>query len=151
MVNYFKELERNIFNYSIKKCISINVVPTWDIYQKYIYINKAKSLYSNLKPGNYLNNERLLIRLKNYEFTPLELINMNCQELYPELWKELIDEKYKKDKILYETKKEAMTDQFKCSKCKSRETCYYELQTRSADEPMTIFITCLNCGNRWKN
>ena len=48
-------------------------------------------------------------------------------------------------------KKEAMTDQFECKRCKSRETAYYEVQTRSADEPMTIFITCLNCGNRWKN
>ena len=76
---------------------------------------------------------------------------MNSREQFPENWKELIDEKFKREKVLYETKKEAMTDQFKCKKCKSRETAYYELQTRSADEPMTIFITCLNCGNRWKN
>ena len=76
---------------------------------------------------------------------------MSPNELFPENWKELIDEKYRRDKILYETKKEAMTDQFKCGKCSSRETCYFEMQTRSADEPMTIFITCLNCGNRWKN
>ena len=45
---------------------------------------------------------------------------------------------------------EAMTDQFKCGRCKSRKCIYYELQTRSADEGMTIFITCLNCGNRWR-
>ena len=43
-----------------------------------------------------------------------------------------------------------MTDAFKCRKCGSRSTSYYEVQTRSADEPMTQFITCLNCGNRWK-
>lgn len=148
---YFKETERHIFNYSIRKCIEINVVPTWDIYHKNIYINKARSLYTNLIPSNYVNNKRLLIRLKNREFTPEQLVNMSNQELFPEHWKQLIDEKYKRDKVLYETKKESMTDQFKCSKCKGRETCYYELQTRSADEPMTIFITCLNCGNRWKN
>lgn len=23
-------------------------------------------------------------------------------------------------------------------------------QTRSADEPMTTFVTCTNCGNKWK-
>ena len=56
---------------------------------------------------------------------------MTPQELFPEHWKELIDEKYRRDKILYETK-EAMTDQFKCSKCHSRETailkCKLEVQ-----------------------
>lgn len=149
--NYFKDVERFIFNYSINKCIEINVVPTWDIYHKKIYINKARSLYTNLIPNNYINNKRLLLRVKNREFTPEKLVNMSAQELFPENWKQLIDEKYKRDKVLYETKKESMTDQFKCAKCKGRETCYYELQTRSADEPMTIFITCLNCGNRWKN
>ena len=27
---------------------------------------------------------------------------------------------------------------------------YIQLQTRSADEPMTTFVLCLECGNRWK-
>lgn len=31
-----------------------------------------------------------------------------------------------------------------------RKTTYYQMQTRSADEPMTTFVTCVNCGNRWK-
>ena len=39
---------------------------------------------------------------------------------------------------------------FTCGKCKSQNTTYYEMQTRSADEPMTAFITCLKCGKRWK-
>lgn len=47
-------------------------------------------------------------------------------------------------------KKEASTDAFKCGKCKKRMCTYYQLQTRSADEPMTTFVTCVNCDNRWK-
>ena len=39
---------------------------------------------------------------------------------------------------------------FKCGKCKSKRTTYYQLQTRSADEPMTTFVTCHNCDNHWK-
>ena len=147
---YLEDLEREIYNYSIQKCIEKNVVPTWNQIFIHIYINKTRSLYSNLIPNNYINNKRLLNRLLKYEFEPKELVNMSHQDLFPEHWKELIDEKSNRDKALYETKKEAMTDQFKCRKCGSRETCYYEMQTRSADEPMTIFITCLNCGNRWK-
>ncbi|GJJ73959.1 transcription elongation factor S-II [Entomortierella parvispora] len=45
---------------------------------------------------------------------------------------------------------QAETDMFKCGKCKSRKCRYRQMQTRSADEPMTTFVTCSNCGNRWK-
>ena len=43
-----------------------------------------------------------------------------------------------------------MTDAFKCKRCGSRSCSYYEVQTRSADEPMTQFVNCLECNNRWK-
>jgi len=39
---------------------------------------------------------------------------------------------------------------FKCGKCKSMKTTYVEKQTRSADEPMTLFITCRMCGTVMK-
>ena len=61
-------------------------------------------------------------------------------------------------KILEEATKNAMgggstqesTDQFKCGKCGQRKCTYYQMQTRSADEPMTTFVTCTVCNNRWK-
>ena len=38
-----------------------------------------------------------------------------------------------------------------CSGCKKKSKCdYYQMQTRSADEPMTTFMTCLECDRRWK-
>lgn len=45
---------------------------------------------------------------------------------------------------------QAETEEFKCGRCGKRKCKYYQLQTRSADEPMTTFVTCINCGNRWK-
>jgi transcription elongation factor S-II len=44
----------------------------------------------------------------------------------------------------------ATTDEFRCGKCKKRECTYYELQTRGADEPLTVFVSCTNCQNRWR-
>lgn len=44
----------------------------------------------------------------------------------------------------------AITDRFTCGKCKQKKVSYYQMQTRSADEPLTTFCTCENCGNRWK-
>ena len=38
---------------------------------------------------------------------------------------------------------------FKCPKCNLKKTSFEAKQTRSLDEPMTIFIYCLNCLHRW--
>lgn len=40
--------------------------------------------------------------------------------------------------------------QYQCKMCKSKKTLFYQLQTRSADEPMTTFITCCQCKNKWR-
>ena len=42
------------------------------------------------------------------------------------------------------------TNQFWCRGCNTNKTHYIERQTRSADEPMTIFVRCDNCGKQWR-
>ncbi|XP_050932049.1 transcription elongation factor A protein 3 isoform X2 [Lates calcarifer] len=42
------------------------------------------------------------------------------------------------------------TDLLQCGKCKKKNCTYNQVQTRSADEPMTTFVLCNECGNRWK-
>jgi len=42
------------------------------------------------------------------------------------------------------------TDLLQCGKCKKKNCTYNQIQTRSADEPMTTFVLCNECGNRWK-
>jgi len=42
------------------------------------------------------------------------------------------------------------TDLLTCGKCKKNNCSYNQIQTRSADEPMTTFVLCNECGNRWK-
>ena len=39
---------------------------------------------------------------------------------------------------------------YRCGKCKCNKTTYYQAQIRRADEPMTTFITCLECNHQWK-
>ena len=108
------------------------------------------SVYSNLDNKSYINNTRLFQRMIDGEFKAYELVSLEPQYTFPEHWKPLIDEKSKRDRVLYEINKEMATDVYKCSRCGKRECSYYQLQTRSADEPMTTFVTCLNCGKRWK-
>lgn len=146
-----KDIEKGIYNSSLKYADSKGIIKRWDnkLFKK-IYLAKSRSVYSNLDGNSYIKNKRLLTRLQSKEFKPYQIAEMEPIRLFPENWKKLLDEKSKRDKLLYETRKEMATDIFKCGRCKKNECTYYQLQTRSADEPMTTFITCLNCGKRWK-
>lgn len=147
-----KEIELGIYNYTLGYTENKNISNDLEneIFRK-IYTNKCISIYSNLNKKSYIQNKRLLQRLKDGEFDASQLAFIKPQTTFPEHWKQLIDEKYKRDKILYEVRTEQATDIYKCGRCKKRMCTYYELQTRSADEAITIFVTCLNCGKRWKN
>ena len=148
---FAKQIEESIYNYTCETCVNRKIMKNWDnLFFKKIYINKSRSLYSNMNTESYIKNNNFIKKILNNEIDLTRIAYLNFQEIYPEHWKKLLDEKYKRDKHLYEDKQEAMTDQFKCGRCKSKKCTYYELQTRSADEAMTVFITCLNCGNRWK-
>ena len=68
----------------------------------------------------------------------------------PELWSQILQTVHEKDKALY-SKKTTASIMMYCSGCKRKTKCdYYQMQTRSADEPMTTFVTCLECDKRWK-
>jgi transcription elongation factor S-II len=139
-------LEKGVFNYAIKEANSKKIIKKWENpYFVQLYLDRLRSLYLNLK------NEELLSQLKNKEITPQSLAFMTHQEMNPEHWRVLIDKKIKRDANKYTTNIKASTDMFTCKKCKSKRCTYYELQTRSADEPATIFVTCLDCGKNWKS
>lgn len=148
---YAEDIEKGIYNKSIEKSTQKNVVKKWEsIVFRDLYKNIAIQVYSNLNSESYIKNERLFKRLISKEFKPYEIATMNHQYSFPEKWKELLDEKTKRDRYLYEINKEMASTQHTCGRCHKNQTTYYQLQTRSADEPMTTFVTCLNCGNRWK-
>lgn len=145
-----KDMEIGIFNWCIQKADYFRIIKNWKS-SKFVtlYKDKARSIISNIDKDSYICNNRLIDRLKEHEFLPHEVPFMEPERSFPERWKDILDEKMKKD-LAFEEKPEAMTNQFKCGKCKKRDCIYRELQVRSADEPMTLFITCLNCGNRWR-
>ena len=144
-------LEKGIYNYTIQTARLRNIVRKWDNKAfVMIYVDKFKSILLNLNAKSTIKNKELLKRLKNKEFKAHELAFMTHQELYPEKWKYLIDKKIKRDKSEGMVDLSAATDEFFCFKCKKRKCSYYQMQTRSADEPMTTFVTCLLCGNNWR-
>lgn len=144
-------LENAIFKATLVECDNNHVVAHWQnpLFDT-CYMTVARKVIGNLSEKSYVQNTRLHARLKESEFTYDELATKNYYDLFPEAWKELSDRQIVREARLLEGNKGMATDQFKCHGCGKRECTYYEMQTRSADEPMTIFITCLNCGKRWR-
>lgn len=143
--NICKNMEKGIYNYSIKEATERQIVKKWDnVYFVHLYIDRLRTLYYNLK------SSKVIERITNKEIKPHEVAFMSHQEIMPEKWTILLSDKKIRDENIYAPKLEASTDGFTCRKCKSKECSYYQLQTRSADEPMTTFVTCITCGNRWK-
>jgi transcription elongation factor S-II len=144
---YGNNLEKGIFNYSLKECQNHKIIKKWDN-PKFvtIYINKLRSIFFNLQ-----KNKEIITQVKEKTLQPHLIAFMTHQELNPKRWELLIDKKIKRDKNLFELNIEAATDTFTCKKCKSNKCTYYQLQTRAADEPMTVFVTCIDCGKKWKS
>jgi transcription elongation factor S-II len=139
-------LEIAIYNYAIKEANSRKIIKKWDNpYFVQLYVDRLRSIYMNLK------NAELLEQLKSGEITPQTVAFMTHQEMNNGRWSKLIEQKIKRDANKFTTNVQASTDMFTCKKCRSKKCTYYELQTRSADEPATIFVTCLDCGKHWKS
>jgi transcription elongation factor S-II len=97
---------------------------------------------------------KLIERIASGEIKSKDIANMNPIELWPTGQWANTEVKLKEKQMLIDKANalanEDYTGLYQCSKCKSMKTTYYQLQTRSADEPMTTFVTCVNCGKRWK-
>jgi len=79
-----------------------------------------------------------------------EFVNTSEVDRHPERWMDKLRQAGERDKALYSRKTTASMQMY-CSSCKKKTNCdYYQMQTRSADEPMTTFVTCLECDKRWK-
>jgi len=96
---------------------------------------------------------QLLRRLLRKEVTSQDLPNMRAEQLWPNgPWARSMFKLKEKELVLERSKakEEDYNGLLKCGRCKSTKTDYTTMQTRSADEPATVFASCRNCGNRWR-
>lgn len=113
------------------------------------YKQKMRSLFQNLKNKS---NALLRVRVVSGEITPHKFVRMTSDELRSEEQREK-DEKLKKqnmDNAMVPQQERSISTSLQCGKCGQRKVTYTEAQTRSADEPMTLFCTCMNCGKSWR-
>ena len=143
-------LETIIFQTAYDTAVKHDIHKCWGVtpFQE-CYFAIARRIIGNLNPNSYIQNKGLWERYSAKELTLQEIAHQNYYELFPEHWEKLVDHQAKRERIQLEGDFSRATEKWQCNGCKMRKCTYYELQTRSADEPMTIFIHCLNCGKRW--
>lgn len=103
------------------------------------YTRKCRSILWNVERSEILRNQ-LSGKHIDYEF----VFNQKPWDIMPELWQETLDRHYQKHINKYVNDKDV--GMYPCHKCKSMNTKHVQVQTRSADEPMTLYITCMECG-----
>ena len=140
-----KNIEIAIYNWTIRR---FPKNASWE--------NKA---FKEMYKYKYLEIKRALVnglleRLKNKEIKVKNLVTMQPDAILPQgPYSQTLMQNIQRD-LEIENNKAKLDEEyegiFKCKKCGSKKTTYYQLQTRSADEPMTTYVTCKDCENHWK-
>ena len=165
-----RNVERSVYNWAVQTTREKGEGSSWENRTfRWRYKYQLMSLLSELKRGEMagLTLEvkdgrvtaklavvpQLVHRLRRKELEAKNLARYSPDVLWPEGPWAACALKLRARDLAMETlraKEDDYVGQFKCGKCKSVKTTYYQMQTRSADEPMTTFVTCMGCGNRWK-
>lgn len=136
---HVKDIELGIYDYANQYC-SCNV-----IYQEMyngVYSHVLENLLFNL------NNNKKSIRnikksIKKDKMLAYNLAFLSPEELDEESWASILIKREKNESVI---KNLPSVEWRPCRDCKGTKYQYYQLQTRSADEPMTTFYICQSCG-----
>jgi len=132
------------------------------ITKKSDYMNKARQLAFNLKKNEVLRERVLMGALSAKNLVSMSSDDLATSEKKQEREK-MVEEVNNSRRLDWDQANEKKINEicgikgdllkaslFTCGRCKSTKTTSTQKQTRSADEPMTVFVWCMNCGNRWK-
>jgi DNA-directed RNA polymerase subunit M/transcription elongation factor TFIIS len=142
-------LETRILNHSMERAVQMSQVPAWDNHKfTSIYKHKFLTIQKWFRESPTLKNRLITKAIKTED-----LFKMRPEQVFPngpyaKQMEAKIHEDMRKEYLNNEIKNQEGF--FTCNKCRSNKTTYYQLQTRSADEPMTTYVSCLNCGKNWK-
>jgi DNA-directed RNA polymerase subunit M/transcription elongation factor TFIIS len=146
-----EDLEKAMYNATIHDSEKRHVTCHWkNLLFVHLYETKVRHILGNVLPQTYVQNKKLIEDIQSGKFSLDAVCELDTYSICNERWKDYLHRRQQREKRQLEGNRAMATDQFLCTRCHKRECTYYELQTRSADEPMTIFITCINCGKHWR-
>jgi len=139
--NILKHIEKK---YAIKIEASI-----YKFSKKYATDNNTPFLVESIYESKYNDIISLFIKKKellkkalyNKKIKPREIAFFKPEELLPDAFENLLKKINDKNNI------QQGTTLYVCSKCKQKNSKVETKQMRAADEPPTVIVTCLECGN----
>jgi len=150
--NIVKNMELCTWNWAFRRSSELGDVPaTNNRYHVGRYKQKFLSMMYNLKKSPNLKD-----RILKGELKTSAAINLSPQGLWPDgphakMTEKIADVEMKKLHAANYMHDKDYKGLFKCGRCRGYKTTFYQMQTRSADEPMTVFVTCHTCNRRWKS
>lgn len=109
-----------------------------------VYMDRLNEIIRNLDPSNSVNNLTLFDGIVYGGVDAVRVPFMSPEELHPKRWEHEIQKKEYRDNMANNME---TTDRYKCRECGARKSIVTQMQTRSADEPMTTFVTCVECAH----
>jgi DNA-directed RNA polymerase subunit M/transcription elongation factor TFIIS len=135
-----EDIEKGIFEFSLNY-VRTHAYP--EHFFQLTYNDKLNDILLNLDITNkHINNQTLLPSILSSKISGQIVAFLNMFQLHPMRWKSIIDKNNLRDDTLTQVN---TTDEYKCGRCGERKHIYYISQTRSIDEPATIFYTCTVC------
>ena len=149
---YLKDLSQEEMKDLLEKIVSIEETLFDKFKNENSYTNRALEIISNVKDEK---NSDFRDKIIKGVYKPEDLATMDAFEMVNTNKKKEIQQNIENNinsvRSDWDEKHAPVTEGvYKCSKCGGKKTRQHEMQTRSADEPMTLFIHCVNCGNSWK-
>jgi DNA-directed RNA polymerase subunit M/transcription elongation factor TFIIS len=117
-------------------------------YVKSVYEDKFYFIMSNLDENKKgIENKTFKKMLLSNKINPTDTAFLSPAQIHPKKWEYTVK---KKEYIEQRENNIAFSDAYKCRKCGESKSKITQVQTRSADEPMTTFVVCLVCHNTFK-
>lgn len=138
------KIELSIFEYSLIYCQNHQFGVE---FIKAVYEDKYNNIISNINLTPGINNKTFKNLILTKQINPSYVAFLSPAQIHPDKWQYFIK---KKEYIEQRENNISYSDAYKCYKCGESKAKISQAQTRSADEPMTTFVTCLVCHNTFK-
>jgi DNA-directed RNA polymerase subunit M/transcription elongation factor TFIIS len=144
LLRYALNTERAVFNWTVRECERHREPAMW-------LMPWTVQRYKQRLSAVAYNLPLWAAAVVAGECKAHEVASRSHQALRPDVWDELVQRQHARTLALYTMDEDAVPESiYTCRRCKGRRVSNYQMQTRSADEPMTTFLKCVTCGHAWK-